>query len=131
MAIVIPTFKPLVLGALPCVQLQKAGLLLAEGDVHFSISAQKHAYRNHPDTYMSCAPFLSETVLNPTHVGQSPHHAENGFEIVREIKEEGLILLVALLLKPTNRGVYQVTSTYPIDANKLDRRVRKNFLFVV
>lgn len=126
-----PTFKPLVLGPLPTEQLAKASFNLAEGEVHFSIPAQKHAYGRHPDTYMSLVPFLSETVINPTHVGQAPDHHGRGFELVREIQSAGVIVLVAVTLRPTNSGIYHVMSTYPIDRNKLERRVRKRFLTAV
>lgn len=126
-----PIFKPLVLGPLPSAQLAKARILISDGEVHFSIPAQRHAYNRHPETYMSCAPFLSQTVLDPSHVGQAPDHAGTGFEIVREIKEEGIIVLLAVVLRPTNAGIYHVSSTYPIDRNKLERRVRKGYLIAV
>lgn len=80
---------------------------------------------------MTCVPFLSETVVDPTHVGQSPHHVNDGIELVREIRQAGLIVLVAVFIKPSNSGVYGVTTTYPIDRNKLEARLRKGRLFEV
>lgn len=123
-----PKFRHLVLGPLPTAALGKAGILLGEGEVHFRIPAQKHAFNRHPDTFMSCVPFLSETVVTPTHVGQSPRHANDGFELVREIKHAGLIVLVSVFIKPSNNGIYGVTSTYPIDRSKLEARLRKGHL---
>ncbi|PWW04125.1 hypothetical protein DFR52_101816 [Hoeflea marina] len=77
---------------------------------------------------MSCVPYLAQTVTDPTHVGQSPRHAGKGFELVREVNEAGLIVLVAVLIKPTGRGVYMVKSTYPIGSGKLENRLRKGHM---
>lgn len=124
----IPRFKPLMLGQLPVHHLKTFGLELAEGSVTFTIPAQQHALKSHPDTFMSCVPYLSQTIIDPTHVGQSPKHAGSGFELVREVKEDELIILVAVLIKPTGRGIYMVKSTYPIDKYKLENRLRKGHL---
>lgn len=77
---------------------------------------------------MSCLPFLSETVIRPTHVGQSPRHANDGFELIREVRQTEIILLVAVLIRPTGQGFYLVKSVYPIDRNKLANRLRKGHL---
>ncbi|WP_146200190.1 hypothetical protein [Ochrobactrum soli] len=124
-------FRPLTLGQLPVEALKQFGLELTAGHVAFTIPAQKHAFERHPDTYMSCLPFLSQTVTEPTHVGQSPNHTDGGFELVREVTESGLIVLVAVLIKPTKKGIYLVKSTYPIDYNKLGNRVRRGHLISV
>lgn len=77
---------------------------------------------------MSCVPYLSQAVTDPTHVGQSPKHAGQGFELVREVNQAGLIVLLAVLIKPTGQGIYMVKSTYPIDRDKLANRLRKGHL---
>ncbi len=123
-----PRFRPLILGELPVHQLKSFGLHLTKGFVTFSIPAQKHAFRSHPDSFMSCVPYLSQTVTDPTHVGQSPKHVGHGFELVREVNQAGLIVLVAVLIKPTGPGIYMVKSTYPIDRDKLANRLRKGHL---
>lgn len=102
--------------------------MLPEGQVSFTIPAQKHAWKSHPDTFLSCLPYLSQTVVDPTHVGQSPKHLNQGFELVRELKAVGLIVLVAVLVKPVAGEFYLVKSTYPIDRDKLERRLRKGHL---
>ena len=76
-------------------------------------------------------PFLSEAVQNPSHAGQSPLHKNDGFELVKEVKASGLIVLVSIFLKPSNNGVYYATSTYPLDARKLVSRIQKGHLFVL
>ncbi|WP_147412768.1 hypothetical protein [Rhizobium sp. AG855] len=123
-----PRFKPLILGELPVQHLRRFGLNLQPGPVGFSIPAQKHAFKSHPDSFMSCLPFLTQTVARPTHVGQSPKHTNDGLELIREVRQLDLILLVALLIRPTRQGVYMVKSTYPIDRNKLENRLRKGHL---
>jgi hypothetical protein len=118
----------LILGQLPVRRLKAFGLELPEGLVAFSIPAQRHALKSHPDSFMSCLPYLAQTVVDPTHVSQSPRHAGEGFELVRAINSSGLIILVAVLIRPTTKGIYMVKSTYPIDADKLANRLRKGHL---
>ncbi len=123
-----PRFKPLILGELPVHQLRRFGLDLNPGRVSFSIPAQKHAFKSHPDTFMSCLPFASQAVVDPSHVGQSPKHAAEGFELIREVRQSKLIILVTVLIRPSRQGVYLVKSVYPIDQNKLANRLRKGHL---
>lgn len=130
--IIRPTFTPLNLGPLPCEILKRClGLTLADGEVYFSIPAQRHAFDSHPDTYLSTAPFISAAVELPTHVGQAPQHKRSGFELIKEVPHEQLIMLMAVHLTPTNQGVYYVKSVYPIDHNKLSRRLRKGWVIKV
>lgn len=77
---------------------------------------------------MSCLPFVSQAVVSPSYVGQSPKHATEGFELIREVTQSELIILVALLIRPSRQGVYLVKSVYPIDQNKLPNRLRKGHL---
>lgn len=126
-----PKLKPLILGDLPLIHLQKCGLVLSAGPVHFGIPAQKHAIKRHPKEYALCEPHLHDVVLAPTHVGQSPHHVSDGFELVRAVASGGLIVLLAVKLVPTAGGFYMATSNYPIDSNTLERRVRKGHLIVL
>lgn len=127
-----PKFRPLNLGPLPADTVNRClNLTLPDGDVCFTIPAQKHAYRRHPDDYMTCVPFLSETILGPSHVGQAPDHEGEGFEMIKELPHESLIVLMAVNVRPTNRGIYIVRSVYPIDRNKLERRIRLKFVVPV
>lgn len=124
-------FKPLTLGPLPVEPLRRFGLDVDEGTVHFGIPGQKHAQSRHPSDFALCFPYLPDIVTSPTHVGQSPHHVHDGFELVREVKDGELIILVAALLKPTKYGVHLVTSTYRIDTKKLERRLATGHLIEV
>lgn len=94
------------------------------------IPAQRHAMKRHPDDFPRCLPFLSEVIETPSLCGQSPHHAD-GFELVKEIDDEGLIVLVALNIERSSSGLYIATSTYVIDQDKAERRVRKKHLIYV
>jgi hypothetical protein len=131
MAIIRRKFKALTLGELPLECLEKAGLKLAAGSVHFSIAAQKHALSHHGDDFYLCEPFLAETVASPTYAGQGPDHKGKGFELVLHTRRRDLIVLVAIHLKPTKAGTYIVKSAYPINSNTLKRRLRKGFLVKV
>ncbi len=125
-------FRPLTLGRLPTELIYATiRLALSDGVVHFSIPAQKHAFQEHPDTFLGYLPFASETVLNPTHVGQAPQHRGESFEVIKAFTEPDLISLVAICLRPSNQGVYTVRSMYPIDRNKLERRIRRRFVVEV
>lgn len=123
--------KPLLLGSLPVASLKRAGIDAKEGDVVFSIAAQKHAISRHAEEFDICQPYLEAAVKSPTHIGQAPEHKDVGFELIYEHKTESVIVLVAVHLEPKKDGTYIVKSAYPINRDKLERRVRKKFVKVV
>jgi hypothetical protein len=100
---------------------------MADGLVHFTIPAQKHAWKRHPDTFFQCLPYVGQAIAGPTYAGQSPHQPQ-GFEVVLEVAAENTHVLVAIGLRPSNSGIYHVRSTYLIDYNTVERRCRKGFL---
>lgn len=120
----------LTLGDLPASLLEKAGLNLPVRPVRFTIAAQKHAISSHPREFDICLPHLHEIVAAPTYVGQGPEHKNKGFELVLSVKKGRLLILLALHIKPV-AGAYIVKSIYPIERNKLERRLRKGFLVEV
>ncbi len=122
--------RNLVLGVLPADRLAVTGLGLEAVPVRFTIAAQKHAIKRHPDEFHLCRPYLERTVKTPTYVGQSPKHEGNGFELVFESEQGDLLILLAVRLKQVG-GAYIVTSVYPINQDKLARRLRKGFLIRV
>jgi len=122
-------FKPLSLGPLPIVHVEKhLNLIIAEGSVHFSIPAQNHAYRNHGDDFMRCMPYLSQAIADPHYIGQAPHYKNKGFEVIFSPPAEEFHMLIAVQLRCDNRGRYQLSSVYPVDTNKINGRIRKGFL---
>lgn len=94
------------------------------------IPAQKHALKRHPEDFPKCLPYLQEVVETPSLCGQSPHQLD-GFELIKEIDDQGLIVLVAVKITRSSSGIYIASSTYLIDKNTIDRRVRKGFLIYV
>lgn len=120
----------LMLGDLPASLLARAGLNLPVRPIRFTIAAQKHAISGHPQEFDTCLPYLRDVVASPTYVGQGPEHRNKGFELVLSVKKGSLLILLALHIKPV-AGAYIVKSVYPIDKNKLERRLRKGFLVKV
>ncbi len=71
--------------------------------------------------------FFHADPQNPDYIGQAPGQ-NDGFELIGEIPHEQAIILVAIKLRVDRAGRYIVASTYPIDRNKLERRLRKGFI---
>lgn len=125
-----PRFQLLNLGPLPHERVSKLlNIPMPEGVVHCSAGAQFHAWRRHGVEFLACHAYMSQTVTAPTYIGRGPRQ-NDGFEMILEVANNGPRVLVAVLLRPSNAGVYQVTSCYPIDKNTISRRLRKRFLFV-
>jgi hypothetical protein len=126
----VPNFRPIILGALPHDRLgQVLNTIITPGDVHFTIPAQKHAFKRHPKDFHTCFPYLSQAVFRPTYLGQSPHHIGQGIEVVLEVPGDGMNVLVAITVTSSDGGVYYVKSTYLIDNIKIYSRLRKGHLF--
>lgn len=126
-----PSLTALMLGQLPTAVINAAlRLALPEGNVHFSIRAQQHARKKHPADFRVCLRHIQQIVATPSFVGRGPHQTE-GFELVSEIQQGQAIVLVAIRMQPDASGQYGVASTYLIDRNKFERRVRKGFLKAV
>ncbi len=116
------------LGPLPAAKINDAlGLELADAVVHFSARAQQHAHDRHPDDFDVCLRHIERVVATPDYIGQGPGQAD-GFELIGEAHQDQAIVLVAIKVRPDRSGRYIVASTYLIDRNKLERRVREGFL---
>jgi hypothetical protein len=102
------------------------GLALAPGTVYYYAGAQHHAFFE-PDKRQReaiCKPHYMDVVSAPTHVGQQPQHVGKSFELVR-VTAAGPIILMGIRLKPIKKsGYYVVKSTYPINVDTLERRIR-------
>lgn len=123
-----PRIKSLDLGPLPADKINGAlGLNLAAAAVHFSVRAQQHAQDRHPDEFAICLRHIEWIITAPHYIGQGPGQAD-GFELIGEAHQDQAIVLVAIKLRPDAAGRYIVASTYVIDRNKLERRIRKGFL---
>ena len=116
------------LGPLPVAKINRVlRSSLAAGDAHFSVRAQSHSLTRHPDDFELCRQYVGQIVSNPDYVGQAPGQTD-GFELISEVPHEKAIILVAIKLRVDHVGRYIVVSTYPIDRNKLERRLRKGFI---
>lgn len=116
------------LGPLPVARINGVlGSSLTAADAHFSIRAQSHSLMRHPDDFELCRRYVGQIVSNPDYIGQAPGQ-NDGFELIGEIPQEQAIILVAIKLRLDKAGRYIVASTYPIDRNKLERRLRKGFI---
>ena len=123
-----PELTPLDLGPLPVAQINGLlGLNLPVADTHFSVKAQQHARDRHPSAFELCRQYVGQIVAKPDYIGRAPDQTD-GFELIGEIPGEGAIILVAIKLRVDHMGRYIVASTYPIDRNKLERRLRKGFI---
>jgi hypothetical protein len=123
-----PRLKALDLGPLPATHINRAlGLSLVPAKVHFSVRAQLHALQRHPDNFTICMRHIASIVAKPDYAGQSPGQSD-GFELIGEAHQDQALVLVAINISRDQAGRYIVASTYLIDRNKLERRVRKRFL---
>ena len=119
---------PLDLGLLPIEKVNRAlGLNLAAAIVHFSVRAQAHAEKRHPAAFSICLRNIRRIVAAPDYIGKAPDQTD-GFELIGEAPRDHAIVLVAIKMRQDKAGRYAVVSTYVIDRNKLERRVRKGFL---
>jgi hypothetical protein len=119
---------PLDLGPLPVAKINTVlGSSLVAADAHFSIRAQSHSLTRHPADFELCRRYVGRIVSAPDYIGQAPGQAD-GFELIGEVPQEGAIILVAIKMRVDRAGRYIVASTYPIDRNKLERRLRKGFI---
>lgn len=116
------------LGPLPVAKINAVlGASLTAADAHFSIRAQSHSRTRHPADFELCRRYVGQIVATPDYIGQAPGQID-GFELIGEVPQEGAIILVAIKLRVDRAGRYIVASTYPIDRNKLERRLRKGFI---
>ena len=123
-----PDIVALDLGPLPVDQINGVlGLNLVAADAHYSVRAQNHSFTRHPADFELCRRHVAQIVAKPDYIGRAPDQVD-GFELIGEIPGEGAIILVAIKLRMDHAGRYIVASTYPIDRNKLERRLRKGFI---
>jgi hypothetical protein len=121
-------FSPLSLGPLPAKLVTDClNVEVPDGAVHFSIPAQNHAYKRHGRDFLACMPYLSQAIATPHYIGQAPGQRKS-FEVIYESPDDGLTILIAIQIRVDNRGRYQLSSVYPVDSSKVERRVRRGFV---
>jgi len=104
-------------------------LELPPGQVHFSVKAQQHAIERHSQgEFDICKTQLPSAIRRPDYVGQSPHHRNDGFELIAATGEAQGGVLVAVELERDANGRYIVASTYIISEATIARRLRTGHL---
>jgi len=117
-----PKLKELVLGPLPVKAVNATlGTELEAGEVVFSIPAQRHAMRRHPDDFARCLPHVGGVVTGPLYVGDDFKNPGK-IELVSRLPVLGGGLLVAVTLERDQAGRYHVASLYPVSQSKIDNR---------
>ena len=119
--------KELLLGQLPVAKINNAlELELIAGEVIFSVGAQVHAERNHPDEYLICLPYLAGIITDPLYIGDD--HKNRGIELIGRIAAAEAMVLVAINLERDEAGRYHVLSFYTVKREKIEGRRQKGFL---
>lgn len=121
--------KEISLGPLPVDKINKAlEMEMVAGDVVFSVGAQVHAERHHPDAFLLCLPYLSGIVSDPLYIGDD--HKNPGIELISRVTVANTMVLVAINLEPDGQGRYHVLSFYPVTIAKIEGRRQRGFLKV-
>jgi hypothetical protein len=106
------------------------GYELDEGAVVFSINAQKHALKRHPNDYWACLPFIANILANPLYLGDDLNNNDR-IEFVGRPPTLGTPILVAIEIKLDGNGCYNICSFYPISQGKVNDRIHKRHLKIV
>ena len=118
------------LGPLPVDSINRTlGHDLSPGDVIFTVAAQRHVLRNHPEDYPRCLPHVRNVVQHPHYLGDDLKNPGK-IEMVSRVPALGTGLLVALVIEPDAHGRYGVSSCYPISEKKIENRRQKGFLII-
>ncbi len=122
--------QEILLGPLPHEEINRTlGLELNPGPVVFTVPAQRHAMKSHPDDFQACLPFVALTVKEPSYAGDDFKNPGK-IELIRRMPDkQGL--LVALVVQPDDKGRYHVASMYPIPQSVIDRRRQAGWLKIV
>lgn len=114
-------------------------LELGAGRVYLSARAHRHIAEDHPADYRLVIENLEIAVLEPTFLGQAPHHTRN-FEAVKRIAvteadENGRVLrrryvLIAVSLVPDRHGDYRIVSGYTLKEEEVQTRRNNGRLLI-
>lgn len=107
---------------------QTLDLEVDPGEVVFSVPAQKHAQRRHPEDAPLIVPHLSQVIEDPTYVGDDFRNPGK-IEFVRSIPGSGgQSALVAVTVEKDGDGVYNICSSYLISQSEVDKKRAKGIL---
>lgn len=98
------------------------------GEVVFSVPAQKHAHRRHPEDAPLIVPHLSQVIEDPMYIGDDLRNPGK-IELVRAITGSGgRFALIAITVERDKSGVYHVCSSYLISQSEVDKKRQKGIL---
>lgn len=98
------------------------------GEVVFSVAAQMHANRRHPQDAAVIIPHLSQVIQDPAYVGDDFRNPGK-IELVRMIPNtDNRFALVAVTVERDAAGVYHVCSSYLISQSEVDKKRSKGIL---
>jgi hypothetical protein len=123
-----PLHVELRLGSIPADAINSClGLEIEIGEVIFSVPAQMHAARQHPEDFPVCLPHTGTIVSAPLYVGNDfKNHGK--IELISKIPALQYGILVAIHLETDASGCYNVVSLFPISYLKIESRLSKGFL---
>ena len=119
-------------GAIPDEDIyQTLQLEIEPGEIKFSVPAQKHAFKRHPEDLPRIIPHLSNIISSPTYLGDDFRNPGK-LEIVSRIPGVSGAALIALTIKQNeNDGYYHICSCYIISQSELDKKRAKRILKIV
>jgi hypothetical protein len=120
--------QELSLGKLCVAKINKAlELELVEGEVVFSVGAQVHAERYHPE-FLLCLPYLAGIVTDPLYIGDDLKNP--GIELISRVAAADSMVLIAINIERDSAGRYHVLSFYTVQPEKIESRRQRGFLKV-
>ncbi|EEM56360.1 MULTISPECIES: PBECR2 nuclease fold domain-containing protein [Bacillus cereus group] len=116
--------KPIVVGTLPQVIIDKYELECDSNDVKMYPGAIKHIQRKHPGIYERYSGNIKDIIENPDYVGNNPKEP-NSVELIKVIDEH---ILIAIKLDPS--GYLFLSSMYDMNNGpvKVEKRLKSGRL---
>lgn len=113
---------------MPVEKIEKTlGIELVDGEVCFSIGAQVHAARRHPEDFARYVPFLGAVISSPLYLGDDEKNPGK-IEFVSRLPNMAAGLLVAVEISRDGDGKYNVCSMYTIKHSQIEARRQKGYL---
>lgn len=123
-----PKLVELILGPMPVDAINATlDMEIEAGEVVFTVPAQRHAMKRHPDDFPRCLPHVGGVVTGPLYIGDDFRNPGK-IELVSRLPALGGGLLVAVTLERDEAGRYHVASIYPVSQSKIDNRRRAGTL---
>ena len=118
----------LALGQLPIKKIERTlGYELDPGEVVFSVGAQIHAAKKHPEDFKSYLAFVGTVIADPLYLGDDMRNPGK-IEFISRLRGQAGGLLVAVEICRDAFGKYNVCSIYTIKQSQIETRRLKGFL---